>query len=737
MKKLFAAILLSAALPLCAAKPLAPKKPDIEKQISALLSKMSLEEKLGQLQQLDGEANGNARPLHFELARKGLLGSTFNVRGAKRVNELQKAALESRLKIPILFAFDVIHGYRTVFPIPLGETASFDPEAAELDAAIAAKEARAAGVRWTFAPMVDIARDPRWGRMAEGSGEDPYLGAVMARARVRGFQGGDYSAPGKVAACAKHWAAYGAAEAGRDYNTADISARTLYETYFPPFRAALDEGVATFMSAFESLNGVPCTANPWLLRTVLKKDWGFDGLVVSDYESVMELIKHGVAVDTASAAALAFNAGLDMEMRTRMLAASGVELVKKNRLPMKVVDEAVRRVLRVKFRAGLFENPYADEQADAALVPIDGDKREAAYNAALKSFVLLKNDNKTLPLPRNLKKLLVVGALADDRAALMGSWTGDGQEQDVVSILEGFRARAQETGVELLYSRGAGPVASDTDDLSAAVDAAEEADFVVAVLGEGPLMSGEAASRADISLPGRQLDLLKALAYTRKPMAVVLLSGRPLEINWLAENVPAIMAIWFPGSMGGPALADALFGDRQVAGKLPVSWPRAVGQLPLYYNHPSTGRPYSASDKYTSKYLDVANTPLFPFAHGLTYQDFTLSGPELSASTITAKGVLKVGAQLRNNGTVRADEVVQLYIQDVAASVSRPVRELKGFRRVTVEPGESKRVEFTLGPAELGFYGADLKYRVEPGEFRVWVSTSSEGGLPGSFHVAR
>ena len=735
MRKLSVVVLLAAALPLCAAAPKA-KKPDFEKRISALMAKMTLEEKLGQLQQLDGEANGNYRPEHLELARKGLLGSTLNVRGAKRVNELQKAALESRLKIPILFAFDVIHGYRTVFPIPLGETASFDPQSAELNAAVAAKETRAAGVHWTFAPMVDIARDPRWGRMAEGSGEDPYLGAVMARARVRGFQGGDYSASDKVAACAKHWAAYGTAEAGRDYNTGDVSARTLYETYFPPFKAALDEGAATFMSAFEALNGVPCTGNPWLLRDILKKDWRFDGFVVSDYESVKELVKHGVAQDEPAAAALALKSGVDMEMVSRAYK-SAAELVKKKQIPMSVVDEAVRRVLRVKFRAGIFERPYADEKTDAAVVPVSGEKRQAAYDAALKSFVLLKNDNKTLPLPKTVKTLLLVGALADDKAALLGSWIGDGQAEDAVSILEGVKARAQEAGAELIYARGAGPNPSEKDDVSDAAEAAQEADYIVAVVGEDPFMSGEAASRTDLGLPGRQQELLKALAAADKPLAVVILSGRPVEINWLAENVPAIMQIWFPGTMGGPALASALFGDRQVAGKLPVSWPRAVGQLPLYYNHLNTGRPADPNNKYTSKYLDVPNTPLFPFGYGLTYQDFTLSGLELSASTITARGSVTIAAALRNNGAVRADEVVQVYVQDVVASVARPVRELKAFRRVSVEPGETVKAEFTLGPDELGFYGADLKYRVEPGEFRVWVSTSSEGGLGGSFHVVR
>ncbi|NLO90489.1 MAG: glycosyl hydrolase [Elusimicrobia bacterium] len=732
MRKIAIALLLAAlAAPVLAAAPA-----DMDARIGALLSQMTVEEKLGQLQQLDGEANGEARAEHFDLARKGLLGSTLNVRGAKRTNELQRAALQSRLAIPILFAFDVIHGYRTIFPVPLGEAASFDPAQAETDAALAARETRASGVRWTFAPMVDIARDPRWGRIVEGSGEDAYLGSAMARARVRGFQGADYSAGDRVAACAKHWAAYGAAEAGRDYSTAEVPERTLYETYFPPFRAAVEQGVATFMSAFDSLNGVPCTANTWLMRGVLKGDWGFPGLVVSDYTSVHELMAHGVAADGADAARLALNAGVDMEMVSRDYVTNGAALLAQGKISQAELDEAVRRVLRVKFLAGLFDKPYAEEAAEDAIVSMNGDSRQAAYDAAVKSFVLLKNENNALPIPPGVKNLLLVGALADDQAALMGSWTGDGKAEDCITVLQEFRAKSAERGIRLTYLYAAGPEASEKDDILAAVKAAKRADYVVAVLGEGPNMSGEAASRSDLSLPGRQLELLKALAATGKPVALALMSGRPVDLNWPAANIPAIMQAWFPGTMGGPALADALFGTVQPAGKLPLSWPRSVGQIPLYYNHLSTGRPADPGNKYSSKYLDAPNTPLYPFGHGLTYMPFELNDLRVSASSIAPSGTVSVSASLSNKGSVRADEVVQLYLQDTVASVARPVRELKGFERVTLEPGQSRRVEFKLGPSELGFYGADLKYRVEPGEFRVWVSTSSEGGLQGSFNVA-
>ena len=716
----------------------------LERRIETLLSQMTLEEKLGQLQQLDGHADGRYRDEHMELARRGLLGSTLNVRGASNVNALQRAAVEgSRLKIPLIFAFDVIHGYRTVFPIPLGEAASWDAAAAERSAAIAAAETRAAGVHWTFAPMVDIARDARWGRIAEGAGEDPFLGAVMATARVRGFQGSDYSRPDKVVACAKHWVAYGAAEAGRDYNSVDMSEHTLRSVFFPPFRAAVDAGVGTFMSAFNDLNGVPASGNHFTLTQVLRGEWKFDGLVVSDYNSVIELIKHGFAADQADAARLALTAGVDMEMISRSYVTHGPQHVKENRLALAVVNEAVRRVLRVKLRAGIFEKPYADAEQEKRMM-LTAESRAAAREIAARSMVLLKND-KVLPLATSIARLAVVGPLADDRPNMMGNWTGDGRQEDVVTVLAGIRA-AVAAGTEILHapgvsldvaqlSAGSVPAATDRSGIDAAVAVARKADAVVLVIGESGAMSGEASSRTSIDLPGAQLELARALLDTGKPVAVVLMNGRPLNLSPLADRPLAILEAWFPGTEAGHAVADVVFGRVNPGGKLPVSFPRHAGQAPIYYNHKSTGRPPDAKEKYTSKYLDVHWTPLYPFGHGLSYTQFALRDLRLGAPRIGPAESITVSVELANTGTRRGDEVVQLYIQDVVASMTRPVQELKGFRRVTLDPGERRRVEFALGAKELGFLNQSLKWVVEPGEFRVRVSNSSEGGLLGTFEV--
>lgn len=703
----------------------------VEGRVSALLDRMTLEEKLGQLQQLDGEADGSIRPEHLGLARKGLLGSTLNVRGARRVNELQKAALESRLKIPILFAFDVIHGYRTIFPIPLGEAASFDPGAARSAAAAAAAEAAAAGVRWTFAPMVDIARDARWGRIAEGSGEDPFLGAAFARARVEGFQGRDYSGPANVAACAKHWAAYGAAEAGRDYNTTEVSENTLRNVYYPPFQAAVEAGAATFMSAFNDLGGVPASGNPGTLTGVLRRDWGFDGFVVSDYTSVQELIAHGLAADGADAAAQALNAGVDMEMVSRLYNEHGAALLKDGRLPAAVLDEAVRRVLRVKFRTGIFERPYAEASREAVLIAPA--HRRLAREIAGKTMVLLRNEGGILPLSKDLRSLAVIGPLADDRAAMLGSWIGDGKADDAVSVLSGIRAKLPRA--EVVHVQGCAVQGGGGEDFAAAVAAAKKAGAAVLVLGESPDMSGEAASRADIGLPGRQLELARAVAAAGVPVAAVLVNGRPLTLGGLAEAVPAILEAWQPGTEGGHAAADALFGDVNPGGKLPASFPRSVGQLPLYYNQKATGRPPDEKNKYSSKYLDVPVTPLYPFGFGLSYTTFSLSDLRLSSREILPDGTLSVSVKVENTGKRTGDETVQVYIRDLAASVTRPVRELKGFQRLTLGPGSKKSVSFRLDSRHLGFYGRDGRFVVEPGAFQVFVGTSSAGGLEGAFSV--
>lgn len=719
----------------------------VEKRIDALLAQMTLEEKLGQLQQLDGHADGKYRPEHLELARKGLLGSTLNVRGVKTTNELQKAAIEqSRLKIPLIFGFDVIHGYRTIFPVPLGEAASWDPAAIERAASIAAAETRASGVHWTFAPMVDIARDARWGRIVEGSGEDPYLGSVMASARVRGFQGTDYSAPDRVVACAKHFVAYGAAEAGRDYNTTDLSERVLREIYLPPFKAAVDAGVGTFMTAFNDLNGVPATANPFILTDILRKEWKFEGFVVSDYTAVMELMNHRLAANEAEAAQRALTAGTDMEMVSQFYSKNVGDLLRQGKVPQQTLDEAVRRILRIKFRLGLFERPYADEARERTVV-FNSENVAAARQIAARSMVLLKNERATLPLNKEVKSIAVIGPLADDPRAMLGSWAGDGRADDTITLLGGIKQKLP--GATILHAKGvaiegrgvtgnydASPVADTQAARSAvtpvgpnsieeAVQAARQADVVILAVGETADMSGEAASRTSLDLPGRQMELVRAIHSLGKPYVVVLMNGRPLTISWLAENSPAILETWFAGTQAGPAIADVLFGDVNPGGKLPVTFPRTLGQVPIYYNHKSTGRP-PTDQKYTSKYLDVPVTPLYPFGYGLSYTQFKFGPPELSARSIRANGELIVNVEVENVGNRTGDEVVQLYISDVASSVTRPVKELKGFQRMTLRPGEKRRAQFTLKPEHLGFYNREMRFVVEPGEFKLMVGPNSQ-----------
>ena len=707
---------------------------NIEQRIDALLARMTLEEKLGQLQILDGEGDGKYRPEHLDLVRKGLLGSTLNVRGAKRTNELQRIAVEqSRLKIPVLFGFDVIHGYRTVFPIPLGEAASWDTAAVERAASVAAAESAASGVRWTFAPMVDIARDPRWGRMAEGAGEDSFLGAAMAIARVRGFQGRDYSDPTKIAACVKHWVAYGAAEGGRDYNTTDVSEWTLREVYFPPFKAALDAGAATFMSAFNDLNGVPASANPFTLTKVLRGEWKFDGFVVSDYNSVLELMNHGIAATEADAARQALSAGVDMEMVSRLYNKHIAGLVRNGKMSMATIDEAVRRILRVKFRLGLFERPYTDEGRESAAI-FNSQNLAAAREVAARSMVLLKNDRDVLPLSKEARTIAVIGPLADNRMAMIGSWSGDGRGEDAVSLLDGIRAKVAAT-TRIIYAKGCDVTGDDATGFADAIRIASQADAVVLAIGEGPDMSGEAASRTSLDLPGRQLDLAKAIQAAGKPVAVVLMNGRPLSINWVAENVPAILETWFAGSQAGNAIADVLFGDVNPGGKLPVTFPRTVGQVPIYYNHMNTGRPPNPSDRFTSKYIDAPWTPLYPFGYGLSYTQFRFSNLQLSRTRIHPDGSLTVSVEVENAGRRSGDEVAQLYIRDMSASRSRPVKELKGFQRISLAPGQRRHLEFTLSAEQLGFYNRDMKFVVEPGEFKVWVGADSASGLESRFEV--
>src|SRR5881398_1468347 len=724
---------LPAALILCAVRPLSAQRPAAEPQIDSLLARMTLEEKLGQLNQVSVDGQPNAEQL--DLARKGLVGSFLNLAGADATHAAQHVVVaESRLHIPLVFGQDVIHGYRTIFPIPLGEAASWDPEAVEAAAHVAAREAAAAGVHWTFAPMVDIARDPRWGRIAEGSGEDPYLGSAMAAARVRGFQGRDLRAPDAVLATVKHFAAYGGAEGGRDYNTVDVSERTLREIYLPPYRAGVDAGAGSIMTSFNEIGGIPSHANRWLVTTLLRDEWKFPGLVVSDWAGVEELRNHSVAGSRADAGLVALEAGVDMDMVSRIYLEDLPALVRAGRIPIATVDAAVRRVLQAKRALGLFDDPYrgssVERERNVLLAP---EQRQLARTVAQEAIVLLKNDGNLLPLGPTRHTLAVIGPLADDHVAALGPWAGRGDPRDAVTPLEGIKARAG-AGTEVRYAKGCGILDSTTAGFAEAVALARQAEVALLVLGEAGDMSGEAASRSSLALPGVQQQLLEAVQATGTPVVLILMNGRPLTVQWAADHVPAIVEAWFLGVETGPALAGVLFGDVSPSGKLPVTFPRAVGQIPIYYNHKNTGRP-AGTDKYTSKYTDLPSSPLFPFGHGLSYTSFEYKELKLSAPTITPGGTLKVSATVTNTGAREGAEVAQLYVHDGVGTVTRPVRALAGFRRVSLKPGESRNVEFELTSKELGLYDQRMKFAVEPGKFRVYVGGSSVGGLEGEFEV--
>jgi beta-glucosidase len=727
--------------------------PEIEARITALLSEMTLREKAGQLNQVRPSFAGDGdiaalvenpdsemhkevqQDFHEEWIREGAVGSYLGVEGAAETNRLQKIAVEeSRLGIPLLFGLDVIHGYRTIFPIPLAEACTWEPDVARRSAEIAAREAAAAGVHWTFAPMVDIARDPRWGRIAEGAGEDPYLGSAFAAARVQGFQGDDPHDPDHLAACAKHYVAYGGALAGREYNTVDLSLQTLHEIYLPPFKAAVDAGVATLMSAFNDINGVPASANCYTLTEVLRRQMGFSGFVVSDYTSIGELVAHGFAADRKEAGQKALLAGVDMDMISQSYRYDIPELVEAGALPIEAVDEAVRRVLRVKFWLGLFENPYRttpEKEAASRLLP---EHLAAARDAARRSMVLLKNEGGLLPLGRGTKKIAVVGPLAMNAPAMLGSWSFTGSPRDVITILDGIRAAAQPLEIEVDYAPGGSVTGEETEDFLPAAQLAAGADVVVAVVGETAEMSGEAASRMELGLPGRQEDLLKALYAAGKPLVVVLVNGRPLALPWVAQHAAAIIEAWQPGVQAGNALADVLFGAYNPAGRLAATFPYAVGQVPLVYNHPSTGRP-PAANKFTSKYIDGPVEPLYPFGYGLSYTTFVYSGLTISPAQAPLDGKLYACATVTNTGALAGEEVVQLYIRDLVASRVRPVRELKGFYKVALAPGESRRVCFELDAQELGFVNEQMSRAVEPGKFQLWIGPDSTKGLEGEFEL--
>jgi len=718
----------------------------VKARVEALLAQMTLEEKVGQLTQIAGGLFPGAKP--EEALRKGGAGSILWLNDTKKFNELQKVAVEeSRLKIPVLYGLDVIHGYRTIFPVPLAMAASWDPSVHERAAAVAAKEARAAGIHWTFAPMVDIARDARWGRIVEGAGEDPYLGAAMAAAQVRGFQGPYLGAPDRLVACAKHFGAYGAADGGRDYDAAYVPEGRLRNVYFPPFQAAVNAGVGSFMSAYMDLNDVPAGGNRWLLTDVLRGEWGFKGFVVSDAMGVGNLEILHFARDGRDAAWKALSAGLDMEMASGRFPQHLAALVKDGQLAAAQLDEAVRRVLAVKVRLGLFEKPYTDE-ARVESVLTDPAHRKEVRLAAQRSMVLLRNEGKALPLPKTLTSLAVIGPLADSKADTEGSWMVFGHVPAAVTVLEGLKAKLP--GAKIDYAPGPeirrdvpsffetlipGPKKPPQTPAEAeaafqkAVETARGADLVIAVMGERADMSGEAASRALLDLPGRQEELLKAVVALGKPVVLVLLNGRPLSINWASQNVPAILEAWEPGTEGGHAVADVLFGDVNPGGKLPVTFPRSGAHSPLYYAHNRTHSPEGAP-MYNVRYWDGAPTPLYPFGYGLSYTTFAFANLKLDAPQVKVGGKVTASVEVTNTGAVAGDEVVQLYVHQKAGSDSRPIRELKGFRRVGLKPGETQTVTFPLGPDELRYWSTSQRKWVQDTEaFDVWVGADSTATL--------
>jgi beta-glucosidase len=708
--------------------------------IDSVLALMTLDEKVGQLVQYSGgfETGPGGRALPEELRlqiREGKIGSLLNATGAAETRELQRIAVEeSRLKIPLIFGLDVIHGYKTTFPIPLGEAATWDPQAVERSARIGAIEATAGGIHWTFGPMVDIARDPRWGRMAEGSGEDPYLGSLMAAARVRGFQGSSLSDPTTLVACPKHFAAYGAAEGGRDYNTVDLSERTLRDVYLPPFMAAADAGAGTFMASFNEIAGVPSSGNEYLMTEILKKEWQFDGFVVSDWGSIREMIPHGFASDPADAGRLAINAGVDMDMMGDCFGGKLQGLVKAGKVSQVRIDDAVRRILRVKYRLGLFKNPYrnvtVEREKAALLTPAN---IAACREVARKSLVLLRNNGGLLPLSKGLTRIAVIGPLANDRSDPLGPWAGPSDTMNVVTVLQGIRNAVPKADVQ--FSRGCGIQDDDLSGIEDAVRIAKGAEVAVIVAGEARGMSGEASCRSSIGLPGVQQELIKQVITTGTPVVLVLMNGRSLAISWEAEHVPAILEAWFPGLQSGNAIADVVFGDVAPSGRLPVTFPCTTGQVPLYYNFKNTGRPFNDTVEYTSRYLDVRSTPLFPFGFGLTYTTFTYDDLRVEKVTLGTSDTLHVAVQVHNTGNREGEEIVQLYVRDDVGSVTRPVKELKAFKHVVIKPHGAATVNLSVPIRELAFTALDMKTRVEPGTFHVFVGPNALEGLVGKFTV--
>jgi len=717
----------------------------IDQRVDSVLKLMTLEEKAGQMNQYNGPwaATGpltNDDKL-IDQIKEGKVGSMLNTTGAVRTRDLQQLALQSRLKIPLLFGQDVVHGYRTIFPIPLAEAASWNLEAMERSARIAAIEASAAGVHWTFAPMVDISRDPRWGRVMEGAGEDPFLGSLIAKARVKGFQGEGFGNTDAVMACAKHFAAYGAAIGGRDYNSVDMSLRQLWETYLPPFKAAAEAGAATFMNSFNDLNGIPATGNGYLQREILKGKWNFKGFVVSDWGSVGEMINHGFVKDNKEAAMSAANAGSDMDMESRAYIQNLPQLVKEGKVKLSVVDDAVRRILKKKFEMGLFDDPfkYSSEEREKQQWN-NADHLKAERDMAKKSIVLLKNDRQTLPISKQTKTIALIGPFIKAKSDNLGFWSYDWPDDSarIVSVWDGVKSKVG-TDTKMLYAKGCNINDTSTAGFAEAIEMAKQADVIVMNVGEARDMSGEAKSKSSIRLPGVQEDLIKAMQATGKPVVVMINAGRPLIFNWVADNVPAILYTWWLGTEAGNAIADVLFGDYNPSAKLPMTFPLTEGQIPIYYNYYNTGRPATSdSDRfYRSAYIDLSLYPKYAFGHGLSYTSFSYSDITLNNSTIKSTEKMIAKITLTNAGNFDGEETVQLYIRDLFGSVVRPVKELKGFQKVFLKKGESKEVMFTLTVDDLRFYSDKLQYIYEPGDFKLFIGGSSDKTKEAGFKLVK